>query len=94
MRYGSAQICKSIPEPGRCYVASLMGASREGINNPNARYNNYEGRLFMKWHGFFSFIVPASLLVVFPELSLVHCGRADSMDEACERVLQVARIPS
>jgi hypothetical protein len=48
----------------------------------------------MKWHGFFSFIVPASLLVVFPELSLVHCGRADSMDEACERVLQVAPIPS
>ena len=83
MRYGSAQICKSIPEPGRCYVASLMGASREGINNPHTRYNNYEGRLFMKWHGFFSFIVPPSLLLVFPELSLVHCGRADNMDK-CE----------
>ena len=85
MRYGSAQICKSIPEPGRCYVASLMGASREGINNPHARYNNYEGRLFMKWHGFFSFIVPPSLLLVFPELSLVHCGRADIIDKCEEK---------
>jgi hypothetical protein len=55
----------------------------EGIINRHARYNNYEGRLFMKWHGFFSFIVPPSLLLVFPELSLVHCGRADNMDN-CE----------
>jgi hypothetical protein len=85
MRYGSAQICKSIPEPGRCYVASLMGASREGINNPHTRYNNYEGRLFMKWHGFFSFIVPPGLLLVFPELSLVHCGRADIIDKCEEK---------
>ena len=85
MRYGSAQICKSIPEPGRCYVASPMGASREGINNPHARYNNYEGRLFMKWHGFFSFIVPPGLLLVFPELSLVHCGPADTMDKCEEK---------
>jgi hypothetical protein len=39
----------------------------------------------MKWHVLFSFIVPASLLVVFPELSLVHCGRADSMDKCEEK---------
>ena len=79
MRYGSTQICKSIP--GRCYFASLMGASREGISNPHARYNNYESRLFMKWHGFFSWIVPPGLLLVFPELSLVHRGRGETMDE-------------
>ena len=85
MRYGSTHICESIPEPGRCYVASLMGASREGINNPHARYNNYERRLFMKWHKFFSFIVPPGLLLVFPELSLVHCGRADIIDKCEEK---------
>jgi hypothetical protein len=85
MRYGSTQICKSIPGPGRCYFASLMGASREGISNPHARYNNYESRLFMKWHGFFSWIVPPGLLLVFPELSLVHCGRADTMDKCEEK---------
>jgi hypothetical protein len=39
----------------------------------------------MKWHGFFSFIVPPSLLLVFPELSLVHCGRADTMDKCEEK---------
>jgi hypothetical protein len=39
----------------------------------------------MKWHGFFSFIVPASLLVAFPELSLLHCGRADSTDKCEEK---------
>ena len=85
MRYGSAQICKSILAPGRCYCAPLTGASREGIINPHARYNNYEGRLFMKWHGFFSFIVPPGLLLVFPELSLVHCGRAGTMDKCEEK---------
>jgi hypothetical protein len=85
MRYGSAHICKFIPERGRCYFTSLMGASREGINDPHARYNNYESRLFMKWHGFFSFIVPPGLLLVFPELSLVHCGRADNMDKCEEK---------
>ena len=83
MRYGSAHICKSISEPWRCYCASLIGASRQGISNQHPRYNNYESRLFMKWHGFFSFIVPPGLLLVFPELSLVHCGRADNM-EKCE----------
>ena len=60
-----------------------MGASRERISNQHARYNNYESRLLMKRHGFFSFIVPPGLLLVFPELSLVHCGRADNM-EKCE----------
>ena len=85
MRYGSAQICKSVSEPARCYCASLMGASREGIINPHARYKNYERRLFMKWHGFFSFIVPPGLLWVFPELSLVHCGRADNLDKCEEK---------
>ena len=83
MRYRSTQICKSIPRPGRCYSASLMEASRQGISNPHARYNNYKSRLFMKWHGFFSWIVPPGLLLVFPELSLVDCGRADIM-EKCE----------
>jgi hypothetical protein len=39
----------------------------------------------MKWHGFFSFIVPPGLLLVFPELSLVHCGRADNMDKCEEK---------
>jgi hypothetical protein len=39
----------------------------------------------MKWHGFFSFIVPPSLLVVFPELSLVLCGRADTMNKREEK---------
>ena len=38
----------------------------------------------MKWHGFFSFIVPPGLLLLFPELSLVHCGRADTMECAEE----------
>ena len=85
MRCGSTHICKSIPEPGRCYFASLMGASREGIINRHAKYSNYEGRLFMKWQGFFSFIVPPGLLLVFPELSLVHCGRADNMDKCEEK---------
>jgi hypothetical protein len=85
MRYGSAQICKSIPEPGRCYCASLMSASREGIINPHARYNNMKAGLFMKWHGFFSFVVPPGLLLVFPELSLVLCGRADTMDKCEEK---------
>jgi hypothetical protein len=65
---------------GNVYIRVRMGASREGIINPHARYNNYEGRLFMKWHGFFNFIVPPGLLLVFPELSLVRCGRADNMD--------------
>jgi hypothetical protein len=83
MRYSRTQICKSIPEP-KCYFASPMGASREGIINPHARYNNYE-RLFMKWHDFFSFIVPPGLLLVFPELSLVHGGRADAMDKCEEK---------
>ena len=86
MRYGSTHICESIPEPGRCYCASLMGgASREGIIDPHARYNNDESRLFMKWHGFFSFIVPPGLLLVFPELSLVHCDRADTVDKCEEK---------
>jgi hypothetical protein len=85
MRYGSAHICKFIPERGRCYFTSLMGASREGISNQHARYNNYKRRLFMKWHNFFSFIVPPSLLLVFPELSVVHCGRADTMDNCEEK---------
>jgi hypothetical protein len=39
----------------------------------------------MKWHGVFSFIVPPGLLLVFPELSLVHCGRADAMDKCEEK---------
>jgi len=39
----------------------------------------------MKWHGFFSWIVPPGLLWVFPELSLVHCGRADTMDKREEK---------
>ena len=39
----------------------------------------------MKWCGFFSFIVPPGLLLVFPELSLVHCGRADNMDKCEEK---------
>jgi hypothetical protein len=39
----------------------------------------------MKWHGFFSFIVPPGLLFVFPELSLVHCGRVDNMDKGEEK---------
>jgi hypothetical protein len=85
MRYGRTQICKSIPEPGQSYFASPMGAAREGIINSNARYNNYESRLFMKWHGFFSFIVPPGLLFVFPELSLVHGGRADTVDKCEEK---------
>src|ERR1700732_252947 len=85
MRYGSAHTCKSISEPGRCYCASLVGASRGGIINRDARYNNYESRLFMKWHGFFSFIIPPGLLLMFPELSLVHCGRADNMDKCEEK---------
>ena len=85
MRYGSTQICKSIPEPGRYYFGIPNGASREGIINPHAGYNNYESRLFMKWHGVFSFIVPPGLLLVFPELSLVHCGRADTMDKCEEK---------
>ena len=93
MRYGSAQLCKSIPEPGRCYCASLMGASRAGIINPHARYNNYESRLFMKWHGFFSFIVPPGLLLVFPELSLVHCGLADTMGKRQEKDSRLSRHP-
>jgi hypothetical protein len=58
-----------------------MSALREGIINPNARYKNYESRSFMKWHGFFGFIVPPGVLLVFPELSLVHCGRATTMDK-------------
>ena len=62
-----------------------MGASRAVIINPYARYNNYESRLFMKRHGFLSFIVPPGLLLVFPELSLVHCGRADTMDKCEEK---------
>ena len=62
-----------------------MGASRAGIINPHARYNNYESRLFMKRHGFLSFIVPPGLLLVFPELSLVHCGQADNMDKCEEK---------
>jgi hypothetical protein len=37
----------------------------------------------MKWHGLFSFIVPPSLLLAFPELSLVRCERADTVD-MCE----------
>jgi hypothetical protein len=39
----------------------------------------------MKWHGFFSFIVPPGLLLVFPELSLVHCDRADTVDKCQEK---------
>ena len=39
----------------------------------------------MKWQGFFGFIVPPSLLLVFPELSLVHCDRADDMGKCEER---------
>jgi hypothetical protein len=39
----------------------------------------------MKWHGFFSFVVPPGLLLVFPELSLVLCGRADTMDKCEEK---------
>jgi hypothetical protein len=41
----------------------------------------------MKWHGFFSFIVPPGLLLVFPELSLVlvHCDRADTVDKCEEK---------
>ena len=61
-----------------------MGASRAGIINPHARYNNYESRLFMKRHGFLSFIVPPGLLLVFPELSLVHRGQADNMEDRQE----------
>ena len=85
MRYGSERICKPRSEPARWYCASLMGASREGIINPHVWYNNYESRLFMKWHGFFSFIVPPGLLLVFPELSLVHCDRADTVDKCEEK---------
>jgi hypothetical protein len=66
-------------------LCTLMGASRAGIINPHARYNNYESRLFMKWQRFFSFIVPPGVLLVFPELSLVHCGRADNMDKCEEK---------
>ena len=39
----------------------------------------------MKWHGFFSFIVPPGLLLVFPELSLVHCDRVDTVDKCEEK---------
>ena len=39
----------------------------------------------MRWQVFFSFIVPPSLLLVFPELSLVHCGQADTMDKCEEK---------
>jgi hypothetical protein len=34
----------------------------------------------MKWRGFFDFIVPPSLLLAFPELSLVHRSRVDATD--------------
>ena len=61
------------------------GASREGIIDPHARYNNNESRLFMKSHGFFSFIVTPGLLLAFPELSLVHCDRADTVDKCEEK---------
>jgi hypothetical protein len=61
----------------------VVGTSREGIINPHPKYSVYESILFMNWHGFFSFIVPSSLLLVFPELTLVHCGRADTT-EKCE----------
>ena len=61
------------------------GASREGIIDTHARYNNNESRLLMKSHGFFSFIVPPGLLLVFPELSLVHCDRADTVDKCEEK---------
>jgi hypothetical protein len=62
-----------------------MGASRERISNQHARYNNYESRVFTKWHGFFSFTVPSGLLLVFPDLSLVDCSRADTMDKCEEK---------
>jgi len=38
----------------------------------------------MKRHGFLSFIVPPGLLLVFPELSLVHRGQADNMEDRQE----------
>ena len=40
---------------------------------------------FMKLHGFFSFIVPPGMLLVLPELSLVDCGQADTMDKCEEK---------
>jgi hypothetical protein len=39
----------------------------------------------MKWHGFFGFIVPPGVLLVFPDLSLVHWGRAATMDKCVEK---------
>jgi hypothetical protein len=47
----------------------------------------------MKWHGFFSFIVPPSLLLVFPELSLVHCGLVDTMGKRQEKDSRLSRHP-
>ena len=39
----------------------------------------------MKLYYFVSCILAAGALLVFPELSLVHCGQADTMDKCEEK---------
>ena len=56
--------------------SSFLG---QGIIIRHTRYNNKESRLFMKWQCCFGFMVPAGLLWVFPELSLVRCERLYDM---------------
>jgi hypothetical protein len=58
---------------------SLVSPSPEGIITRLKWYNIDESRLFMKWQCCCGFMVPAGLLWVFPELSLVRCERPSTI---------------
>ena len=56
-----------------CTIAAYEGTcAQEGIITRLRRYYIDESRLLMKWQYYCGFIVPAGLLFVFTELSLVR----------------------
>ena len=57
-----------------------VASAQEGIITRLGRYYIDESSLLMKWQHFCGFIVPAGLLLVFPELSLVRYDWSGTTD--------------